>query len=265
VPCGHRNLGGQVGGTMVWHTWDQTLGAHCHVHCVSAAGALASNGARWSAAAPRCLFPVRALSTVLRGTCCAALAQASATGAVPLPEGFAQLRAQLYAHEGGVYATAPFAGPAQGLDSVGRSTPRVAIAHHRRLDVRAGCVRFAYRTRRQGHRVQPLTRDADACIRRFLVQGFPRGCMRLRPDGFLANRPKARTLRRGRERLGQPSEPPPRRAKSGVEWMQEVTGIDRTPCPHGGARPLLRLPLAPLAPPGGSRGTPVEVPIYDSS
>ena len=120
VQFGHRNLGGQVGCTMVLHTWDQTLGAHFHVHCVIAAGALASNGERWIAADPRFLFPVRALSTVFRGKFCAALAQAGATGAVLLPEGFAQLRDQLYAHEWGVYAKAPFAGPTQVLDYVGR-------------------------------------------------------------------------------------------------------------------------------------------------
>jgi len=50
-----------------------------------------------------------------------------------------------------------------------------------------------------------------------------------------------------------------------VQWMQEVTGIDLTQCPHGGARPLVRLPLPPLSLPVASRGTPVEVPIYDSS
>jgi len=131
--------------------------------------------------------------------------------------------------------------------------------------VRDGCIRFAYRNRRQGNRVQTLTLDAHECIRRFLLHVLPRGFMRLRHDGFLANRPKARTLRRCRALLGQPSEPLPRRAKSGVQWMHEVTGIDRTQCPHCGARPLLRLPLAPLSPPRVSRGTPVEVPIYDSS
>ena len=118
VQFGQRNLGGQIGCTMVLHTWDQTLGAHFHVHCVLAAGALAANGERWIEADPRFLFPVRALSTVLRGKCCAALAQASSTGALPLtegsttlgtPEGFAQLRAQLYAKDWVVYATAPFA------------------------------------------------------------------------------------------------------------------------------------------------------------
>jgi len=274
VQCGHRNLGGQIGCTMVLHTWDQTLGAHFHVHCIIAAGALSSNGERWIDADPRFLFPVRALSTVFRGKFCAALAQAGSTGAVPLPEGppalgipegFAQLRDQLYAKEWVVYAKAPFASPAHVLDYIGRYTHRVAIANHRLLDVRDGWVRFAYRNRRQGNRVQTMTLDADEFIRRFLLHVLPRGFMRLRHYGFLANRHKARTLRRCRELLGQPSEPPPRRAKSVVQWMQEVTGIDLTQCPHCGARPLLRLPLPPRSTPAASRGLPVEVPIYDSS
>ena len=264
VQFGQRNLGGQIGCTMVLHTWDQTLGAHFHVHCVIAAGALSANGERWIEADPRFLFPVRALSTVFRGKFCEALAQAGSTGALPLaegppalgtPEDFAQLRAQLYTKEWVVYAKAPFAGPAHVLDYVGRYTHRVAIANHRILDVRDGWVRFAYRNRRQGNRVQTMTLDADEFIRRFLLHVLPRGFMRLRHYGFLANRHKARTLRRCRELLGQPSEPPPRRPQSVVQWMQEVTGIDLTQCPHCGARPLVRLPLPPLSPPAASRGS----------
>src|SRR5262249_10036392 len=126
---GHRNLGGQIGCTMVLHTWAQTLGAHFHVHCIMAAGALSADGTRWIAADPRFLFPVRALSTVFRGKFCAALAQAGATCAVPLVEGpltlgtsedFAQLRTQLYTKDWVVYAKAPLAGPAHVLDYVGR-------------------------------------------------------------------------------------------------------------------------------------------------
>ena len=97
------------------------------------------------------------------------------------------------------------------MDYVGRYTHRVAIANHRILDVRDGWVRFAYRNRRQGNRVQTMTLDADEFIRRFLLHVLPRGFMRLRHYGFLANRHKARTLRRCRELLGQPAEPPPRR------------------------------------------------------
>jgi hypothetical protein len=191
VQCGRRNLGGQIGCPMVVHTWDQTGGAHCHVHCISAAGALSSNGERWIEADSRFLFPGWALSPVFRGKCCAALAQAGSPGAVPLPEGFAPLRDQRYATEGVVYAKAPLAGPAHVLDYVGRYTHRVAIANHRLLDVRDGWVRFASRNRRQGHRVQTMTLAADKCIRRFLLQVFPRGFMRLRHYSFLATRPKA--------------------------------------------------------------------------
>ena len=274
VQFGQRNLGGQIGCTMVLHTWDQTLGAHFHVHCLMAAGALAANGGRWIEADPRFLFPVRALSTVFRGKFCEALARLWTTDALPCPEeptsggrpaDFAPLRAQLYAKEWVVYAKPPFAGPEHVLDYVGRYTHRIAIANHRILDVRDGRVRFAYRNRREGNRAQAMTLDADAFIRRFLLHVLPRGFMRLRHYGFLANRHKARTLRRCRELLGQPATPSPRHPPSVVQWMQEVTGIDLTQCPHCGAKPLMRLPLPRLVRPAAHRGAPVEVPIDDSS
>jgi Putative transposase len=222
----------------------------------------------------RFLFPLRALRTVLRGKCCAALAQAPSTGALAgaegsralaLPQGFAQLRAQRYAPEWVVYAKAPCAGPEPVLDSVGRSPHRVAIANHRRLDGRDGWVRFASRNRRQGNRTQTMTRTADEFIRRFLWHVLPSGFMRLRHDGFLANRHKARSLRRCRELLGQPSTPPPRSPKSVGQWMQEVTGIDLTQCPPCGASPLMRLPLAPLLTSAVNPGAPWEAPCYDAS
>jgi hypothetical protein len=274
IQFGQRNLGGQIGCTMVLHTWDQTLGAHFHVHCVIAAGALSSTGEHWIEADSRFLFPVRALSTVFRGKFCEALAQARSTGALlrpespttlDIPESFAQLRAQLYTKEWVVYAKPPFAGPEQVLDYVGRYTQRVAIANHRLLDVRDGRVRFAYRNRRQDNRLQTMTLDADEFIRRFLLHVLPSGFMRLRHYGFLANRHKAHTLRRCRELLGQACAPSPRRPLSAVQWMQAVTGIDLTQCPHCGTKPLVRLPLPHLSLLAASRGTPGEVPIHDSS
>jgi hypothetical protein len=271
---GQRNRGGQSGCPMVLHPWEQTLGAHLHVHGVIAAGALSAKGARWIAADSRFLFPGQALSTVFRGTFCQALAQLWTTGALSRPEeptirgipaGFAPLRARLYAKEWVVYANPPFAGPAHGLEYVGRYTQRIAIANHRRLDVRDGWVRFAYRNRRQANRLQARVLDAHEFIHRCLLPGLPRGFMRLRHYGFLANRHQARPLRHCRELRGQPSTPSPRRPPSVVQWMQAVTGIDLTQWPHCGAKPLVRLPLPPLSIPAVNRGAPVAVPICDSS
>src|SRR2546426_799908 len=128
LQCGHHNLGGQIGGTMVLHTWDQTLGAHCHLHGLIPAGSLSPDGAPWLPPHPRFLFPVQALRTVFRGKCLAALHQPSSAGtltcteetnAVSPPERFAPLTELLYATDWVVYGKPAFAGPAQTLDDLG--------------------------------------------------------------------------------------------------------------------------------------------------
>jgi hypothetical protein len=171
VQCGPRHLGGPLGCTMVLHPWDQTLGAHCHVHCVIAAGALASDGQHWNNAQPRFLCPVRALRTVFRGPFLEALHQVSSsraltsaadTAALGTPEGLARLTDQLYSQDWVVYAQPPFAGPAQVLDDVGRSTHRGAIAHHRIVNSANDRVSFTSRNRRHGDRVQTMTLGARA-------------------------------------------------------------------------------------------------------
>ena len=39
LQCGQQNLHGQLGATLVLHPWDQTLNAHCPLHCLVPAGA----------------------------------------------------------------------------------------------------------------------------------------------------------------------------------------------------------------------------------
>jgi hypothetical protein len=274
VPFGHRHRGGPIGCPRVRQPWAHPLGAHGHVHCRMAAGALAAASTRGMAADPRCLLPVRAVRPVCRGTFCEARRPGGATAttlrrqglpALGTPADGKPLRAQLDAKDWVVSAKAPLAGPAHVLDEVGRSTHRVARAHHRLRDVRDGWGRCASRRRRQGQRVQTRTRDADAFIRRFLFPVLPRGFRRLRPSGFLAHRHKAQPLSRCRELLGQPSTLPPRSPKNVVQWLHEVTGIDLTPCPPWGARPLVRLPLPPLSPPAVRQGVPLEPPRFAAS
>src|SRR5213594_3340408 len=67
VYCGRTRLGGQIGLITVLHTWDQTLLDHFHLHCLVPAGALSFDQKRWSPARKNFLFPIKALSAVLRG------------------------------------------------------------------------------------------------------------------------------------------------------------------------------------------------------
>ena len=78
-------LGGELGITMVLHTWSQTLDYHLHVHCVVTGGALAPDGSRWIPTKRRdFLFPVKALARVFRGKYLTALQDAYAQDAPPV-------------------------------------------------------------------------------------------------------------------------------------------------------------------------------------
>lgn len=161
-----------------------------------------------------------------------------------------------------VEALRSLAGPGHGLDSLSRSTHRVAIANHRIVEVQDGQVRFPYRNRRQGHRVQTMTLEAHEFIRRFLLHVLPHGLQRMRHIGFLANRCKARALRQCRQLLDQPTAPPTPEKKTVVQWMWQLTGADITRCPHCGHGPLQRTPLPALT---LRAGHPSQPPIFDSS
>lgn len=61
-----KRLGGQVGATLILHTWGQTLTRHVHLHALIPGGALSASG-HWRSAKGNHLFPVRALSRHVRG------------------------------------------------------------------------------------------------------------------------------------------------------------------------------------------------------
>ena len=77
-----------------------------------------------------------------------------------------------------------------------------------------------------------MTLAADEFLRRFLLHVVPRGFMRIRHFGLLANRNRRGTLTRCRTLLGQP----PRddvaaRPEPVVVLLQRLTGIDLSRCP----------------------------------
>ncbi len=234
-----RHLGGTIGVTAILHTWGQALTQHLHLHCLVTGGALAADGAQWIGGRPSFLFPVRALASVFRAKYLAGLQRADDDGqltfagdtaALAERRAFAGFLGGLRAIDWVVYAKRPFAGPAQVLEYLGRYTHRVALSNHRLVDHRDGRVRFQWRDYADHDRIKVMTLEADEFLRRFLLHVVPRGFMRIRHFGLLANRTRRALVGRCRDLLGQPppTDPPP---ESVTQLLQRLVGIDLTRCP----------------------------------
>ena len=218
-----RHLGGTIGVTAILHTWGQNLSQHLPLHCVVTGGALAPAGTRWIAAKDGFLFPVRALSVVFRAKYLAALQQAFAAKRLTFAAGTVDLAqadvcerfvAALRTTPWVVYAKRPFGGPAQVLRYLGRYTHRVAISNARLVDLRDGTVRFRWKDYADHDRDKVMALSADEFLRRFLIHVVPRGFVRIRYFGLLANRQRRASLARCRAVLAAPTpasvpEPPP--------------------------------------------------------
>lgn len=237
-----NGLGGKIGFTALLHTWDQKLRTHLHLHCIVAGGALSSGKSEWLPVAREdFLFPIRALSKVFRGKFIEGLRRAfgqgdisfpSSINAMGCPEAFGALIRELYRTQWVVYAKPPFRGPDTVLEYLARYTHRVAISNYRLREMADGKVTFTYRDRTEGNLEKECTLSAEEFIRRFLLHVLPRGFMRVRHFGFLANRGKAQNLARCRQLLG--ADPPPEsdRQEGARETMLRLTGVDITRCPR---------------------------------
>lgn len=247
---GRNNLGGTIGLTLVLHTWDQQLRPHFHVHAVVAGGALAEDRSRWIDSGRNFLFPVKALSCVFRGKYVEGIEKLLAANQLDLPPQLVdsdkqrQLLRKLRRKAWVVYSKRPFAGPKKLLDYLGRYTHRVAISNQRLASLEEGQVTFTYRDRRDGDRKKSMRLPAEEFIGRFLKHVLPKGFMRIRHYGLLANRSKQQRLVACRQVL-RASPPEAREPRSLVEWLLLWTGQDVTRCPRCGHTELVSEEISP--------------------
>ncbi len=198
-----RHLGAEIGFFSVLHTWDQRLQHHPHVHCVLAAGGLAPDHLRWISSRRSFFLPVKVLSRVFRGKFVAGLKRAFHAHALqfhgsllPLRElhAFTAWLRILFRHDWVVYSKRPFGGSEHVLRYLGAYTHRVAISNHRLVALAEGNLTFPWRDSAHGNKKRLMTLPVDEFLRRFLLHLLPRGFVRIRNFGFLANRRRAHLL-----------------------------------------------------------------------
>lgn len=204
VAADPQHLGAEIGVISILHTWGQNLLLHPHVHCAIPAGGLSLDHNHW--VRPRYPFfflPVKVLSRVFRGKFCAGLKRlyrhgllccAGPASLLADPKQFHRLLRQLHRQDWVVYVKPAFGGPMNVLRYLGRYTHRVAISNHRLLAFDGERVTFLWKDYAHGGKQRKMTLLATEFLRRFFLHVLPKGFVRIRHFGFLANRFRAERL-----------------------------------------------------------------------
>jgi Putative transposase/Transposase zinc-binding domain len=236
-----KNLGAQIGLTAVLHTWTQTLLYHPHVHCIVPGGGLDPSGRHWVAARKNFFLAVRILSTVFRAKLLSALENAVATGKIDpsLSKGADVLKilSRSARKKWVVYCKRPFAGPQQVFAYLGRYTHRIAISNERIIAMDGNDVTFTFKDRADSDRRKVMTLPTEAFLRRFLLHVLPKGFMRIRHYGLLANSIRKKRIALCRELLDVRQEDvAPAPDETWQQTLFRLTGKDVMTCPRCGGR-----------------------------
>jgi hypothetical protein len=203
VAANPKRMGAGIGTSAILHTWGQNLLLHPHIHCVVPAGGLALDRSHWVSARSDFFLPIPVLRKVFRGKFVAGLkrlrqrGQLCRRGPAALfadPKQFGKLLRRLHLRRWVVYAKAPFGGPMQVLRYLGRYTHRVAISNHRLIAFDGERVSFQWKDYTHGSRQKIMTLAATEFLRRFFLHVLPKGFVRIRHFGFLANRSRTQAL-----------------------------------------------------------------------
>jgi hypothetical protein len=238
-----KHLGAEIGFMAVLHTWGQSLQAHPHIHCVVPGGGLSLDGQRWVGSSEKFFLPVKVLSRLYRGLFVSRLRAAYSEGALEFHGQLAELgKSKMFDRllrkmsdiEWVVYAKRPFGGPEQVVNYLGRYTHRVAISNRRLLKLEDGKVSFLWKDYRRskdgsGTNTSTMTLEANEFIRRFLLHVLPRGFVRIRRFGILANRKRAAKIAKCRELLNAPALEP----EEPLDWeslYERLTGLSIKSC-----------------------------------
>jgi hypothetical protein len=230
-----KRLGGDLGVTMVLHTWTRELLFHPHVHTIVTGGGLTRDGARWIRARRRFLFPVRVMGALFRGKMLAALERAHARGHIDLGGiDLSVLRRKAWV----VYAKRPFGGPEHVIRYLGRYTHRVGISNQRLVSMDERSVTFRTKDGRSVS-VAPVE-----MLARFAQHVLPSRFVKIRHYGLHAASNAKTRLELARQGLPPakartPTEPIPDAAK----LLLRLTGIDLRLCPACHEPALVRTPL----------------------
>ena len=244
-----KYLGAQIGFFSLLHTWGQDLHYHPHIHTVVLAGGLTKQNL-WQNTSKDFFIPVKVLSKKFRGKFMDHLKKyykqnllnfyGEATkyrGRKP----FQNLVNQCYQKNWYSYTKKTFSGPLAVVQYLGRYTHRIALSSNRIISMDEHSVTIKVKDNKNGGQMKTLALKGVEFIRRFLMHVLPKGFVKIRHYGLLANRNKKTKLELSRKLTLSPTYKPKFEGLETLEILCILIGKDVTVCPQCGKGKLRKV------------------------
>jgi hypothetical protein len=234
-----KHLGAQVGFFSLLHTWGQDLHYHPHIHTVVLAGGLTKLN-QWRGSSKKFFIPVKKLSEKFRGKFLYYLKQYYHQNLLEFygdeekyrePKNFRTLIGQCYEECWYSYTKRTFSGPLAVIKYLGRYTNRIAISNTRIVSMDECTVTITVKDYKDSNKSKLLTLEGIEFIRRFLMHVLPKGFVKVRHYGLLANRNKKTKLELCRKLTLSPTYKPQFEGLTTMEILCLLAGKDVLLCP----------------------------------
>jgi len=208
-----KYLGAQIGFFSLLHTWSQDLHYHPHIHTVVLAGGLTKKN-RWRSSSKKFFIPVKVMSKMFRGKFLYSLKRYYYENLLMFygdarqyenPKLFEKLLTECYDKNWYSYTKRTFSGPLAVVKYLGKYTHRIAISNTRIVAMDKDTVTIKVKDRKNNNQTKNVTLKGVEFIRRFLMHVLPKGFVKIRHYGLLANRNKKTKLELSRELTGSPT------------------------------------------------------------
>jgi hypothetical protein len=234
-----KYLGAQIGFFSLLHTWGQDLHYHPHIHTVVLAGGL-TKLRQWRNTSKKFFIPVKILSKKFRGKFLYYLKQYYRQNLLEFYGGsnkyreskeFRTLINQCYKDNWYSYTQRTFSGPLAVIKYLGRYTNRIAISNTRIVAMNERTVTITVKDYKDGNKTKMLTMKGIEFIRRFLMHILPKGFVKIRYYGLLANRNKKTKLELCRKLTLSPTYKPKFEGLTTMDIICLLAGKDVRLCP----------------------------------
>ena len=230
-----RFLGATPSITGILHTNGQDLSFHPHIHSIVSGGGIDDYG-KWNKEKRSnglFLFPRRAMEIIFKARMMYRIRQLTRHKKIKIKDEneFREIMMQVGYKKWNVYAKAPFGGPAQIIEYLGRYTHKVAITAHRIQEINDSTITFKYKDYQDGNQQKFMTLTHQEFLRRFEQHILPKRYVKIRHAGILTHRYKKSRIEEIKKQIGV------ERSFVKIEIPIEIQsiikiGINPMRCPH---------------------------------